>query len=177
MPAAGRMWVSTFHSACVRILRREAAAIGLRQSFSIYDSADSQRLLTMVLRELDLDPKKFPAKQLQNKISSLKDELVTPERYAAESGASSPSGSSANEVDQVLSDVYTRYQTRLRQAHALDFDDLLMSIATLLQEHPAVAEHYRRRFRHVLVDEYQDTNRAMARRPAHRRSSIGSARR
>lgn len=159
-PAAGRMWVSTFHSACVRILRREAKSLGLRQSFSIYDSADSQRLITMVLRELDLDPKKFPAKQLQNKISSLKDELVTPERYAAESGASSPAGSSANEVDQVLSDVYTRYQTRLRQAHALDFDDLIMSTVTLLQEHPAVAEHYRRRFRHVLVDEYQDTNHA-----------------
>jgi DNA helicase-2/ATP-dependent DNA helicase PcrA len=159
-PAAGRMWVSTFHSACVRILRREAKSLGLRQSFSIYDSADSQRLLTMVLRELDLDPKKFPAKQLQNKISSLKDELVTPERYAAESGASSPSGSTANEVDQVLSDVYTRYQTRLRQAHALDFDDLIMSTVTLLQEHPAVAEHYRRRFRHILVDEYQDTNHA-----------------
>jgi len=159
-PAAGRMWVSTFHSACVRILRREAKSLGLRQSFSIYDSADSQRLLTMVLRELDLDPKKFPAKQLQNKISSLKDELVTPERYAAESGASSPAGSTANEVDQVLSDVYTRYQTRLRQAHALDFDDLIMSTVTLLQEHPAVAEHYRRRFRHILVDEYQDTNHA-----------------
>ena len=159
-PAAGRMWVSTFHSACVRILRREAKSLGLRQSFSIYDSADSQRLITMVLRELDLDPKKYPAKQLQNKISSLKDELVTPERYAVESGAASPQGSSANEVDQVLSDVYSRYQARLRQAHALDFDDLIMSTVTLLQEHPAVAEHYRRRFRHVLVDEYQDTNHA-----------------
>ena len=182
-PAAGRMWVSTFHSACVRILRREAKSLGLRQSFSIYDSADSQRLITMVLRELDLDPKKFPAKQLQNKISSLKDELVTPERYAAESGASSPQGSSANEVDQVLSDVYSRYQARLRQAHALDFDDLIMSTVTLLQEHPPVAEHYRRRFRHVLVDEYQDTNHAQyilvrelagspARRaPAHDKSS------
>jgi DNA helicase II / ATP-dependent DNA helicase PcrA len=159
-PAAGRMWVSTFHSACVRVLRREAAALGLRQSFSVYDSADSQRLLTMVLRELDLDTKKYPAKQLSNKISSLKDELVSPERYALESGASDASGTVANEFDKVLSDVYTRYQTRLRQAHALDFDDLIMSTVTLLQEHPAVAEHYRRRFRHILVDEYQDTNHA-----------------
>ena len=159
-PAAGRMWVSTFHSACVRILRREAAALGMRQSFSIYDSADSQRLLTMVLRELDLDPKKYPAKQLSHKISALKDELITPERYALESGASDPSGSTANEFDQALSNVYTRYQARLRQAHALDFDDLIMTTVQLLQEHPAVAEHYRRRFRHVLVDEYQDTNHA-----------------
>ncbi|WP_245862359.1 DNA helicase PcrA [Sanguibacter antarcticus] len=159
-PAAGRMWVSTFHSACVRILRREAAALDLRQSFSIYDSADSQRLLTMVLRELDLDPKKYPAKQLSHKISSLKDELVTPERYALESGAADPSGSTANDFDQTLSNVYTRYQARLRQAHALDFDDLIMSTVRLLQEHPAVAEHYRRRFRHILVDEYQDTNHA-----------------
>ena len=159
-PAAGRMWVSTFHSACVRILRREAAALGLRQSFSIYDSADSQRLLTMVLRELDVDPKKYPVKQLAHKISSLKDELVTPERYALESGASDPSGTAANEFDQTLSSVYTRYQARLRQAHALDFDDLIMTTVGLLQDHPAVAEHYRRRFRHVLVDEYQDTNHA-----------------
>ncbi|SDC33708.1 ATP-dependent DNA helicase PcrA [Sanguibacter gelidistatuariae] len=159
-PAAGRMWVSTFHSACVRILRREATALGLRQSFSIYDSADSQRLLTMVLRELDVDPKKYPVKQLAHKISALKDELVGPERYALESGASDPSGNAANEFDQMLASVYSRYQARLRQAHALDFDDLIMSTVRLLQEHPAVAEHYRRRFRHVLVDEYQDTNHA-----------------
>ncbi|MBI9114141.1 DNA helicase PcrA [Sanguibacter suaedae] len=159
-PSAGRMWVSTFHSACVRILRREAAALGLRQSFSIYDSADSQRLLTMVLRELDLDPKKYPAKQLSHKISALKDELVDPARYAQESGASDAAGSTAAEFDQVLSDVYSRYQARLQQAHALDFDDLIMTTVRLLQEHPAVSEHYRRRFRHVLVDEYQDTNHA-----------------
>src|SRR5665648_498617 len=156
-PAARSMWVSTFHSACVRILRREAATLGLRSSFSIYDSADSQRLLTLVSRELDLDAKKFPAKALANRISNLKDELVDPEMYARTSGASS---GAANSFDDVLSAVYTRYQARLRQAHALDFDDLIMTTVNLLQAFPAVAEHYRRRFRQVLVDEYQDTNHA-----------------
>ena len=108
-PAAGRMWVSTFHSACVRILRREAATLGLRSSFSIYDSADSQRLLTLVARELDLDPKRYPAKALANKISSLKDELVDPETFAATSG-----GGAANDFDTALAQVYTRYQARLQ---------------------------------------------------------------
>lgn len=154
-PAAQRMWVSTFHSACVRILRREAATLGLRSSFSIYDAADSQRLLTLVARELDLDPKKYPAKALAGKISALKDELVDPETFARTSG-----GGAANDFDTALAQVYTRYQARLRQAHALDFDDLIMTTVHLLQAFPAVAEHYRRRFRHVLVDEYQDTNHA-----------------
>ena len=156
-PAARSMWVSTFHSACVRILRKEAATLGLRSGFSIYDSADAQRLLTMVSRELDLDPKKFPAKALASKISALKDELVDPETYARVSGSAAGSG---NDFDATLAEVYQRYQTRLRQAHALDFDDLIMSTVNLLQAFPAVAEHYRRRFRHVLVDEYQDTNHA-----------------
>ena len=154
-PAAGRMWVSTFHSACVRILRREAATLGLRSSFSIYDSADSQRLLTLVARELDLDPKRYPAKALANKISNLKDELVDPEAFAAANGKGT-----TNDFDTALAQVYTRYQARLKQAHALDFDDLIMTTVHLLQGFPAVAEHYRRRFRHVLVDEYQDTNHA-----------------
>lgn len=151
-PAAQRMWVSTFHSACVRILRREAATLGLRSSFSIYDSADSQRLLTLVARELDLDPKRYPPKALANKISNLKDELVDAEAFAATAGG--------NDYDAAVAQVYTRYQARLRQAHALDFDDLIMTTVHLLQAFPAVAEHYRRRFRHVLVDEYQDTNHA-----------------
>ncbi|MEN0128655.1 MAG: DNA helicase PcrA [Brevundimonas sp.] len=154
-PAAGRMWVSTFHSACVRILRREATTLGLRSSFSIYDAADSQRLLTLVARELELDPKRYPAKALAHKISALKDELVDPDEFARTSG-----GGSANDFDAALAQVYTRYQARLRQAHALDFDDLIMTTVHLLQAFPAVAEHYRRRFRHVLVDEYQDTNHA-----------------
>jgi DNA helicase-2/ATP-dependent DNA helicase PcrA len=154
-PAARAMWVSTFHSACVRILRREAATLDLRSSFSIYDATDSQRLLTLVSRELDLDVKKFPAKGLAHRISALKDELVGPEAYAATVG-STDRGS----FDEVLAAVYSRYQQRLRQAHALDFDDLIMSTVRLLQAHPAVAEHYRRRFRSILVDEYQDTNHA-----------------
>ncbi len=154
-PSAGRMWVSTFHSACVRILRREATTLGLRSSFSIYDAADSQRLLTLVARELDLDVKKYPPKAMGHKISALKDELVDPDAFAATSG-----GSGGSDFDQVLAQVYSRYQARLRQAHALDFDDLIMTTVNLLQAFPAVAEHYRRRFRHVLVDEYQDTNHA-----------------
>ncbi len=148
-PSASRMWVSTFHSACVRILRREYKVLGLRSSFSIYDAADSQRLVTLVTRELNLDPKKFPARGLAHRISDLKNELVTPDDYAEQS-----------DKDPVLSDVYTRYQARLQQASALDFDDIIMTTVHLLQAFPAVAEHYRRRFRHVLVDEYQDTNHA-----------------
>ncbi len=148
-PAASRMWVSTFHSACVRILRREYKVLGLRSSFSIYDAADSQRLVTLVTRELNLDPKKYPARGLSNRISDLKNELVTPDDYAAR-----------EDKDPVLSDVYTRYQARLQQASALDFDDIIMTTVHLLQAFPNVAEHYRRRFRHVLVDEYQDTNHA-----------------
>jgi len=185
-PAAGRMWVSTFHSACVRILRREATTLGLRSSFSIYDAADSQRLITLVTRELNLDPKKYPARGLSNKISDLKNELIDPETYArqavayaeqeAQEGAASAAaggirrpwgGQSADErnsavpkFDQVLADVYTRYQARLAQANALDFDDIIMTTVNLLQAFPNVAEHYRRRFRHIMVDEYQDTNHA-----------------
>jgi DNA helicase II / ATP-dependent DNA helicase PcrA len=154
-PSARAMWVSTFHSACVRILRAEATTLGLRTSFSIYDSADSQRLITLVARELDLDPKRYPPKALGSKISSLKDELVAPEDYAATHG-----GDGASDFDRTLAQVYARYQQRLRQANALDFDDLIMTTVNLLQAFPAVAEHYRRRFRHVLVDEYQDTNHA-----------------
>jgi DNA helicase-2/ATP-dependent DNA helicase PcrA len=156
-PPARAMWVSTFHSACVRILRKEAATLGLRSSFSIYDSADSLKLMSMVARELDLDPKRYPPKALISKISALKDELVDPAMFARTSGSAS---GSANEFDAVLAQAYDRYQVRLRQAHALDFDDLIMTTVHLLQGFPGVAEHYRRRFRHVLVDEYQDTNHA-----------------
>lgn len=151
-PRARTMWVSTFHSACVRILRREASTIGLRSSFSIYDAADSQRLMTLVCRELDLDPKRYPPKAFSHRVSDLKNELVDPEAYAATVG-SSP-------FDQNLAAAYKRYQERLRQAHALDFDDLIMTTVHMLQAFPDVAEHYRRRFRHILVDEYQDTNQA-----------------
>ncbi|GAB4084264.1 DNA helicase PcrA [Myceligenerans cantabricum] len=167
-PAAGRMWVSTFHSACVRILRREARTLGLKSSFSIYDAADSRRLVELVAREQDLDLKKYPARSLANKISDLKNELIDPDTYARQAGSEeeAPAGvgwaqaRDKQRFDQVLAEVYTRYQERLSQAHALDFDDIIMTTVNLLQAFPNVAEHYRRRFRHVLVDEYQDTNHA-----------------
>ncbi len=150
-PRAKIMWVSTFHSMCVRILRAEAKTVGLKSSFSIYDADDSKRLMTMVGRELDLDPKRYPARSLAAQISNLKNELVTPEMW---------SDKASNAPEKVLAEAYERYQRRLGEAHALDFDDLIMTTVGLLQNHPDVAEHYRRRFRHVLVDEYQDTNHA-----------------
>ncbi|WP_375481028.1 DNA helicase PcrA [uncultured Jatrophihabitans sp.] len=150
-PRARAMWVSTFHSMCVRLLRAEAKHLGLKTSFSIYDADDSKRLMTLVGRDLDLDPKRYPARSLSAQISNLKNELVTPEAWADKA---------ANAPEKVLADVYTRYQNRLRDAHALDFDDLIMTSVELLQRFPDIADHYRRRFRHVLVDEYQDTNHA-----------------
>lgn len=150
-PRAKVMWVSTFHSACVRILRREASTIGMRQSFSIYDAADSQRMMALACRELDLDPKRYPPRRFSHRVSALKNELVDDEAYAAQ--AESPD-------DKILAQAYTMYTQRLRQAQALDFDDLIMTTVNVLRAFPQVAEHYRRRFRHVLVDEYQDTNHA-----------------
>ena len=150
-PRARAMWVSTFHSMCVRILRAEHKTLGLKSTFSIYDQADSQRLMTMVCRDLDLDPKRYPARSLLTQVSNLKNELVDPDEWAAKASSG---------IEKVLAEAYTAYQTRLRQAHALDFDDLIMTTVSLLQSFPAAAEHWRRRFRHVLVDEYQDTNHA-----------------
>ena len=145
------MWVSTFHSACVRILRREAKHVGLSSSFSIYDAADSQRLMTLVCRELDLDPKRYNPRSFTAQVSNLKNELVDHETYA---------GRAETHIEKTLAEAYALYQRRLREANALDFDDLIMTAVNVLQVFPDVAEHYRRRFRHVLVDEYQDTNHA-----------------
>ncbi|WDZ85244.1 DNA helicase PcrA [Micromonospora cathayae] len=150
-PRARLMWVSTFHSACVRILRAEHEHAGLKSTFSIYDADDSRRLMQMVTRELDLDPKRYPARGLAAQVSNLKNELVDPEEFA---------GRAKGPNERALAEAYTLYQRRLREAHALDFDDLIMTTVHLLQSHPHVAESYRRRFRHVLVDEYQDTNHA-----------------
>lgn len=150
-PRARLMWVSTFHSACVRILRAEHEHAGVKSTFSIYDADDSRRLMQLVARELDLDPKRYPARGLAAQVSNLKNELVDPEAFAAR--AKGPN-------ERALAEAYTLYQRRLREAHALDFDDLIMTTVHLLQSHPHVAETYRRRFRHVLVDEYQDTNHA-----------------
>ena len=152
-PRAKAMWVSTFHSACVRILRREATKVGLKSSFSIYDAADSQRLMGMVMRDLDLDPKRYPPRSFAAQVSNLKNELVDEETFASRVGE-------GNHAERMLAEAYTAYQRRLRQANALDFDDLIMTTVNILQAFPDVAEHYRRRFRHVLVDEYQDTNHA-----------------
>ncbi|NWF26178.1 DNA helicase PcrA [Streptomyces sp. PKU-EA00015] len=150
-PRAHAMWVMTFHSACVRILRRESKKLGFTSSFSIYDAADSKRLMSLVCRDLELDPKKFPPKSFSAKISNLKNELIDEETFADQA---------ADGFEKTLAEAYRMYQARLREANALDFDDIIMTTVHLLQAFPDVAEHYRRRFRHVLVDEYQDTNHA-----------------
>ncbi|UUU24465.1 DNA helicase PcrA [Streptomyces sp. DSM 40750] len=150
-PRANAMWVMTFHSACVRILRRESKKLGFTSSFSIYDAADSKRLMALVCRDLDLDPKRFPPKSFSAKISNLKNELIDEEDFAAQA---------SDGFEKTLAQAYALYQSRLREANALDFDDLIMTTVNLLRAFPDVAEHYRRRFRHVLVDEYQDTNHA-----------------
>ncbi|MDO4260159.1 MAG: UvrD-helicase domain-containing protein [Actinomycetaceae bacterium] len=150
--AAARMWVSTFHSACVRILRSEYRAAGLTSTFTIYDAQDSQRLIQMVLKAADVDIKRFSPKMIAARISDLKNELITPEEFA-ERAANDP-------ISRIVRAAYSDYDRRLRQANALDFDDLIMRTVRLLQDNPGVAEHYHRRFRHILVDEYQDTNHA-----------------
>ncbi|MGH3764658.1 MAG: DNA helicase PcrA [Pseudonocardiaceae bacterium] len=146
------MWVSTFHSMCVRILRREASHLsGLNSNFSIYDADDTRRLISMVARDVDLDPKRYPARALAAKISNLKNELLDVEAAASAAG---------NDFDRRVAEVYAGYQQRLAVSNALDFDDLIMRTVQMLQTLPDVTEHYRRRFRHILVDEYQDTNHA-----------------
>jgi DNA helicase-2/ATP-dependent DNA helicase PcrA len=145
------MWVMTFHSACVRILRREAKRLGFPSGFSIYDQADSQRLMALVCRELDLDPKRYPPRGFSAQVSNLKNELIDYETFKSQA---------STHLEKTLAEAYETYQARLQQAGALDFDDLIMTTVNLLQAFPDVAEHYRRRFRHVLVDEYQDTNHA-----------------
>ncbi|MEU6403499.1 DNA helicase PcrA [Streptomyces sp. NPDC046985] len=158
-PRAAAMWVMTFHSACVRILRRESKRLGFTSSFSIYDAADSKRLMALVCRDLDLDPKRYPPKAFSAKISNLKNELIDEEDFAAQAAGASQTESGGG-FEKTLAQAYALYQSRLREANALDFDDLIMTTVNLLRAFPDVAEHYRRRFRHVLVDEYQDTNHA-----------------
>src|SRR5688572_7121025 len=150
------MWVSTFHSACVRILRKEITALNLgeqslKSNFSIYDAADSKRLMTLVLKDLDLDPKRYQPGAVLHWVSNHKNDLRDPEDAAKDT---------RNRFEESMSAAYTMYQRRLREANALDFDDLIMFTVHLFQQFPDVRETYRRRFRHVLVDEYQDTNHA-----------------
>nr|MCW2728887.1 pcrA [Aeromicrobium sp.] len=150
-PRARMMWVSTFHSACVRILRREATRFGFTSSFTIYDSADQRRLMTLICRDMELDPKKVNPRAVLNWISNLKNELVDHEAAA---------GRAQNPTEEIYAEAYKTYQARLQSANAMDFDDLIMNTVHLFQAWPDVRETYRRRFRHILVDEYQDTNHA-----------------
>jgi DNA helicase-2/ATP-dependent DNA helicase PcrA len=150
-PVAQRMWVSTFHSACVRILRRDGSRLGYRSTFTIYDQADAQRLTGYVLRDLNIDAKRFPPRSVHAVISQAKCELIDFESYQAR--ASGP-------YERRIAEVYREYQQRLLVASAMDFDDLVMLAVNLLQSQADVLAHYQERFKHVLVDEYQDTNRA-----------------
>jgi superfamily I DNA/RNA helicase len=148
---AHRMWVSTFHSACARILRREAGLLGYRSSFSIYDQADATRLVDYVRRDMNLDPKRFPPRRLQGAISAMKNELIGPEQALA---------SATTPPEKRLAEIYVEYQKRLGEASAADFDDLLLLVVKLFREHPDALARWQQRFRHVLVDEFQDTNLA-----------------
>ena len=150
-PMVKAMWVCTFHSACVRILRANAEAIGYPRTFSIYDQADAQRLAGYVIRDLGLDAKRFPPRGVHGQISIWKNELVTPAQALVKAD---------NPFTRKHAEVYVDYQARLAKAGAMDFDDLLMKTVQLFREHPDVLAHYQQRFQHVLVDEYQDTNMA-----------------
>lgn len=147
-PVAQKMWISTFHSACVRILRRDAQVLGYPSSFTIYDQADAQRLIGYVIRDLNMDSKRFPPRAIHHAISSVKNEGLGPEEYA--DGARGP--------EKKTAEVYLEYQRRLEQAGAMDFDDLLLNTVKLFRQSPESLSHYQRRFGHLLVDEYQDTN-------------------
>jgi DNA helicase II / ATP-dependent DNA helicase PcrA len=150
-PVARRMWVSTFHSACARILRRDIERLGYRSSFTIYDQADAVRLTDYVRRDLDLDPKRFPARRTQGLISAMKNELVSPAE--ALDRAVGP-------FERKVAEIYVEYQKRLQDASAADFDDLLLLVVRLFREHPDVLARWQHRFEYVLVDEFQDTNMA-----------------
>ena len=150
-PVVKTMWVSTFHSACVRILRANADALGYPRQFSIYDAADSNRLTSYVIRDLGLDPKRFTPRGVHAIISLWKNELIDPDEAQRRA---------QNIFDRKHADVYAEYQARLLKAGAMDFDDLLTNTVKLFREHGDVLEHYRQRFEHILVDEYQDTNQA-----------------
>ena len=150
-PVAKKMWVSTFHSACVRILRRDATLLGYPSGFSIYDQSDAERLTGYVIRDHKLDPKKFTSRGVHAQISTWKNDLVMADEARIAANTS---------MERTIAEVYQEYQTRLLRAGAMDFDDLLVNVVRLFRYHPDVLEHYQRRFEHVLVDEYQDTNRA-----------------
>ena len=154
-PRARSMWVSTFHSTCVRILRNQASLLpGLNSNFSIYDADDSRRLLLMIGKDMGLDTKRYSPRLLANGISNLKNELIGPEEAATDAA------NAGEDLVRIIAEAYSEYQRRLRAANALDFDDLIGETVAVLQAFPQIAQYYRRRFRHILVDEYQDTNHA-----------------
>ena len=150
-PRTRGMWVSTFHSMCVRMLRADAEILGFSKNFTIYDDADSKRLVKEIMAELDIDPKRFPLNALRNRISMAKNELQGPDVFADKA---------VDPVGKMAARVYRRLQERLRSANAFDFDDLLLYAYFILKYHPEVLAAYQQRFRYILVDEYQDTNHA-----------------
>jgi DNA helicase-2/ATP-dependent DNA helicase PcrA len=145
------MWILTFHSACARILRREHNHLGLPSSFTIYDEADTERLISGVLRDVNVDAKRFPPRAMATAIGKAKDVVVGADEYA---------NAAANFYEQIIAKVYVEYERRKRAAGALDFDDLISETVRLFRDHPEILEHYQERFRYILIDEYQDTNRA-----------------
>ncbi|MGZ5291867.1 MAG: DNA helicase PcrA [Actinomycetota bacterium] len=145
------MWILTFHSACARILRREHEHLGLPSSFTIYDEGDTERLIGAVLRDLDLDVKRYPPRAMAAAIGKAKDHVLSAAQFASAAG---------NLYEQTIANVYRGYEERKRAAGALDFDDLIAQTVELFRDHPAVLEHYQEWFKFILVDEYQDTNRA-----------------
>ncbi|MFM8966151.1 MAG: DNA helicase PcrA [Actinomycetota bacterium] len=148
---AKAIWVSTFHSTCVRILRQEATRLGFSASYSIYDQADSVRLVTLVMRDLNLDQKRYNPRAVAALISNAKNELLGPADYR---------NATTNHFEEIVAEVYAIYQQRLTSANAMDFDDLIMKTVEVLQKFPDARARYRHRFKHILVDEYQDTNHA-----------------
>jgi DNA helicase-2/ATP-dependent DNA helicase PcrA len=148
---AGGMWILTFHATCSRILRREHDHLGLPSSFTIYDEGDTERLIAQVLRDLDLDPKRFPPRAIAAAVGHAKDQVLSADEFARRAG---------NYYEETVAKVYGAYEQRKRAAGALDFDDLIMEAVRLLRDNPEVLRHYQERFRYILIDEYQDTNRA-----------------
>lgn len=155
-----QVWASTFHSACARILRKEAPRLGFKRSFTVYDEADQKRLITGCLKDLDIDPKRYTPASISNAISIAKDELIDAESFLSRSYETCGASKAQNYLDQVVAEVYKLYQQRLFESNALDFDDLIMTTVNLFQLYPSVLEGYQERFQHVLIDEYQDTNHA-----------------
>jgi DNA helicase-2/ATP-dependent DNA helicase PcrA len=149
---ANGLWMGTFHSVFSKILRIEAEHIGFNSSFSIYDSSDSENAIKLILKELNFDPKEIKPRTIQRKISDAKNQLILPDQYQ--------SRFVFNTLDDITARVYTLYHTRLQQANAMDFDDLLIKPVKLFTEHPDILEKYQDRFKYILIDEYQDTNHA-----------------